>query len=161
MPPAYQAAINRTSLGPADSAAGDGKFSLKIPNFDDVTIEGKTLSGVPSSVVIRTTQNQTKSKAIFTMSFSIQRTEFDKIQMRLGRPISADGDKLAGYHELKESDLNDLRLLAQGSSIDATNFLLYCLGGKGGLANASSYVSRVVKGDMSPQQWLKFFYKAT
>ena len=93
------------------------------------------------------------------MGFSIQKTEFEKIEMRLGRSIADESETLSGYQEISDPDLQDLRLLAKGSAIDATNYLLYRLGGKGGLINASSYISRVVKGDMSSQEWVELFYR--
>jgi len=94
------------------------------------------------------------------LSFTINKTEFQKIQTRLGRSIDTEGGKLANYSEISDSDISDLRLLAQGSSIDAINFLLYRLDGKYGLANASSYISEVVKGNMSSQQWIQQFHKS-
>jgi hypothetical protein len=81
--------------------------------------------------------------------------------MLLGRPIGDEGNKLLGYQAIGESDINDFRMLAKRSSIDATNFLLYRLGGKEGLANASSYIGKVVKGDMNHQKWMEHFYRAT
>jgi len=96
----------------------------------------------------------------FIVSFSIQKTEFDKIQMRLGRPIADEGGTLQSYQAIGEAELRDLRLLAKGSSIDATNYLLYRLGGKDGLTNASSYISRVIKGETSPEEWMANFYRA-
>jgi len=94
------------------------------------------------------------------VSFSIQKTEFDKIQMRLGRPIGDEGGTLSSYQAIGEGELRDLRLLAKGSLIDATNYLLYLLGGKDGLINASSYIGLVIKDEMSPQEWIASFYKA-
>lgn len=92
------------------------------------------------------------------MGFPIDKAEFEKIEKRLGRLLNDEGGKLSAYQEISESDLKDLRLLVKGSTIDATNYLLYCLGGKGGLANAVSYIGRVVKGDMSTQEWVRNFY---
>lgn len=92
--------------------------------------------------------------------FSIQKTEFDKIQARLGRPIGDEGGTLPNYQAIGEAELRELRLLAKGSSIDAINYLLFRLDGKDGLMNASSYVGQVIKGDTSPQEWMTKFYRA-
>lgn len=95
------------------------------------------------------------------MTYAIQKLEFDKIQARLGRPIDIDGDRLSGYHDIGDSELQDLRLLAQGSTIDATSYLLFLLGGKGGLANAASYISYVIRAGMSHAEWLQRLHKAS
>lgn len=93
------------------------------------------------------------------MGFEIQKAEFVKIEMLLGRAIADEGGTLLSYEQIGPSDLSDLRLLANGGSIDATNYLLYRLGGKGGLANASSFIARVIKGGMSSGDWMANFYK--
>ncbi len=91
----------------------------------------------------------------------IEAVEFKKIEMLLGRSISEDANKLLSYKEISDADLNDLRLLAEGGFIDAANYLLYCLDGKGGLRNASSFLDKVVKNGMSLQEWLAQFYTST
>ncbi|MFZ6876426.1 hypothetical protein ACO0LF_30610 [Undibacterium sp. Di27W] len=77
----------------------------------------------------------------------------------LGRTIIEEKNRFSGYQEISGSNLNDLRLLAGGSSINALNYLLYLLNGRDSLANAVPYLDKVIKNDMNTQEWLTQFYK--
>ncbi|MFZ6735708.1 hypothetical protein ACO0LG_27560 [Undibacterium sp. Ji42W] len=62
------------------------------------------------------------------MGFTIGAVEFTTIEMVLERSIFEDANKLLSYQEISEADLNDLRfLLANGGTILAASYLLYCL----------------------------------
>lgn len=93
------------------------------------------------------------------MEFSVREDDVRVIEALLGRSIASDANKFSDYQEINGNDLSDLRRLASGSSINAIVYLLHCLGGKGGLRNASTYIDLVVKNDMSSDYWIEHHYQ--
>ncbi|MGJ7501519.1 hypothetical protein ACSFBF_14235 [Variovorax sp. ZT5P49] len=90
------------------------------------------------------------------MAFEIDEGTRNTIERILGRSIATQRGDLAGYNEIADADLDDLRRLWSSGGVITATYLLHRLDGRGGLQSAKMYIHHVIgTGDMTASQWLE------
>ena len=90
------------------------------------------------------------------MAFEMDEGAQNTIERILGHEIATQRGNLAGYDEIADTDLDDLRRLWSSGGVLTVGYLLHRLDGRGGLQNAKMYIHHVIcVGDMTTSQWLE------
>jgi hypothetical protein len=90
----------------------------------------------------------------------LDNSQIDRLTKFLGRPIAHEENSCQDYSEITELQLKDIGELACGvTTLDAILYVMFLIGERCSLRNASSFVDNVTKKNMSVADWLQNYYQ--
>lgn len=83
-------------------------------------------------------------------------SQIARLEEFLGRPIAHEESTRSDYVQLTSKNMQDIEGLAHGgTTLDAILYLMFLVGEKCNLGEASSFVDNVIKKNLSLEDWLQ------
>lgn len=91
---------------------------------------------------------------------AISEQQLNRLEWLLERPVAQDEGCCAGFGQLSELHLRELAKLAvPGTVLDAIVYVRFLMTPPASLRNATTFVDRVIRGDVPVSNWIADYYQ--